>query len=358
MLGSLCENSILNTYYLIRLANYMNFFKSLPHLKPLQVLKIAGIAIVAIIIITLAIQLVGNSVNSLTSGKALYTTESVFPSGLSYDEAYNGVEKSRVRGIAPEPPSGGAIGGDAEDYEVAEYRSTIETRHLEDTCNVISNLKTFDYVVFLNANEYDKGCGYTFKVEKERAGEILNVIKGLDPKELTENVYTIKKTIEDLESEEDVLKRRKKSIKETLGIAIDAYDDITSLATRTENADALASIIESRIRTIEQLTGKIIAINARLESLANIKVEQLDRLEYTYFYVTVYENVFVDFEDLKDSWKTAVKDFVRNVNNVLQDVTINLIALLIYLAQYVLYLLILLLVVKYGWRVGVYIWKK
>src|SRR3989339_566326 len=124
------------------------------------------------------------------------------------------------------------------------------------------NLKPREDVIFENASEYEKNCNYSFKVKRDSVKEILSIIESLDPKELNENTYTIKR-------------------------------------------------------------------------LNRSKAEQLDRLEYTYFRVYVFENKFIDREDLKDSWKTAIKSFVRDINKIAQDITINLAALLFLILEYI-----------------------
>lgn len=341
----------------------MNVIETIKNTKPKQVLKIGGLIIVAIVILAFVINLLGASFGSLSIGKGGVSLPSAdFGYGIASREAGfdESVATQGVSGgiIRPPIPSPGTVGSDAEEFEVTEYHSSIETRNLTEVCDAITDLKALPYVIFESADENDKNCDYTFKVEIASAPEILAVIENLDPKELTERIYTIKRTLEDIESEEDVLLRKKVSIEETLRASIRAYDDITALATRTENAEALASIIESRVKMIERLTQEIIAINERLDRLARAKEEQMDRLQYTYFYVSVFESKFVDFEALGDSWKAAIQDFVRDVNKTVQDVTVGLAALLIGLAKYALYLLILLFAVKYGWRIGVAIWRK
>jgi len=258
------------------------------------------------------------------------------------------------------PPvnNGNIIGDDAEEFEVTEYNTTVETRYLDETCKKIADLKSREDVIFENASEYEKNCNYSFKVKRDSVKEILSIIESLDPKELNENTYTIKRLIEDYTSELEILQKKLNSIEETLNNAINAYDDITELATKTRDVENLAKIIDSKIRIIERLTQERININSQLERLNRSKAEQLDRLEYTYFRVYVFENKFIDREDLKDSWKTAIKSFVRDINKIAQDITINLAALLFLILEYIIYLFIVLIVVKYTWKLARNIWKK
>ncbi len=334
----------------------MDIFKKLG-LKPMTALK-AGIAVLlGILLLAFISTLFGKPFGELAIKR-----NSIVPMGMG---GFDGSASSFAArdtyqvsqpGIAPVPTS--PVGNDAEEFEVKSYNATIETRDKETVCAKISGLKTRSDVIFENAYEYERGCHFTFKVENAQADDILVLLNSLDPKDLSENVYTIKQQVDDFTSEIDILERKKASIDETLENAIAAYDQITGLATDNNDVETLAKIIESKIRIIEQLTQERIAINEQLDRIERMKTQQLDRLQYTFFTVQVLENKYVDIENIKDSWKQAVRDFVSSVNEILQGLSIGLIALLLMLVQYMLYGLILLFVAKYGWRFIRSFWEK
>src|SRR3989339_110272 len=342
----------------------MNFLEKY-NLKTSTILKIAGLAIVAIIVIVFAFTLISASLKSLSGNQ---TSTGLFKGIPAYDSAMTesaGVSMGlSARNVASAPgkilpPSPEVTTGDnAEEFEVTEYNANIETRQLDQTCAVVTGLKGKDYVIFESASEYDQGCNYVFKVKKANVAEILGVIKGLNPKDLAENTFTIKALVEDFTSEIQILQKKLASVDETLKKAISAYDEVGALATRIQNVEVLTKIINNKIDIIERLTQERININAQLEQIARAKAQQLDRLEYTYFRVNILEDKFIDGENLADSWKAAVKEFVTNINKVIQDITVNLIAFLFVMLQYIIYLFILLFVVKYGWKLIKYIWKK
>lgn len=350
----------------------MDIFKKY-NIKPLGLLKIAGLALAVVVVLAVAIRLLVPAFQQLTSQKfAVQTSKSLGIGGGGMDYAAAPMAESAdmglglsVRNVAtasdgyvpPRPTPGGTTGDDAEDYEVTSYQATIETRDLEDTCGQVSALKAKDYVIFEQANEYDQSCRYVFKVKVDKADEILAVIQGLDPRDLTKNTQTIKKLVEDFTSQLDILEKKSESIEGTLDDALEAYDEISDLARRTGNADSLADVIDSKIKILERLTNERINVNAQIERLSRAKAEQLDRLKYTYFSVNVYETKFIDGEQLADSWKAAVKEFVRDVNTVLQDISVRLVALLFLLLQYAIYLLLIVVIAKYGWRLVKKIWK-
>lgn len=327
------------------------------NIKPISILKITGLIFLVLIMLSLAIGLVNATLGrSLKLGLSGSLSDSSFQKGISFDQPNNSMELS-ARNIMPEQ-DGTTSGDTAEDYEITQYNASIETRNLDQTCQEISSLKEKDYVIFENANEHDRGCNYAFKVKKDKQAEILSVVESLDPKNLVENTRTIKKIVDDYTSEMDILNRKKDSIESTLEDAINSYDEISRVATQARDAESLAKIIDSKVRIIEKLSQERININTQLDRLARQKSEQLDRLAYTYFNINIYENKFIDGEQLKDSWKFEIKQFVRDVNKVLQDSSIGLATLIFVILQYSLYLLIVFLAIKIAWRIATRIWKK
>jgi len=322
--------------------------------KLVNVFKAFGLVILGIIVIAFAIRLIPISSNYKT-----YSGNSISPSMPLYDvedEDYGESLGLSIRNIDSQSYYS-VPGDDAEDFEVTEYNANFETRRLESVCEPILELKSRDDIIFENVSQSEKYCSYTFKVLHVNVDEVLDIIKGFNPKELNENTYTIKKLIDDYTSELEILNNKLLSIEETLESAIDAYDEITKLATQTKDVESLANIINSKISIIERLTQERININAQIERLERSKVDQLDRLDYTYFNIYIWENKFIDAEDIKDSWKRAVQYFVEDINSVVQGITINLLALIFLLLQYAIYLAIILVIAKYGWRVIKKFWK-
>lgn len=357
---------------IIHIKKYMNFFSNFnPNFNPKvsTILKVAGLAIVGVIVLALFIRLLGASFNFATSGRGFSTLgKSVNLGGVaqesaSYDMAGGAPSLSSRNVISGQAPSSiyrdqTSTGDTAEAFEVTEYYANIESRQLKKTCQTVADLKARPEVIFETASDYDRGCNFVFKVKRAQAEEILAIIKKLNPKDLTQSIYTIKGQIDDYTSETEILQKKLLSIDETLSKALSAYDEVTILATRVKDVESLAKVIDSRINVIERLTQERLNISSQLDRIQRSKAEQLDRLEYTVFRVNIVEDKFIDGENLVDSWKTAIKQFVYDVNRVAQDISVNLITVLLRVFQYAIYLLIIVVVVKYGWKLAQSIWKK
>lgn len=350
----------------------MEFFKKY-NITPLKVVKSIGVIIVGIVILSVVYALLSSTLGGINSG-IRFGNFSVSPEGtggsLSYDQgvsksyapvydsSYESYPDLSTRNILPSPIPSQTSGDDAENYEVSDYAATFETHDREKTCKAISDLKAKDYVIFENSNQYDKACDFVFKVKHTNVEEVLAIIKSLDPKDLSENVRTIKQVVDDYTSEVEVLTKKKQSIEETLDTAIAAYNDITKLATDTRDADALAKVIDSKIKTIERLTAENITVTEQLDRLARARTQELDKIDYTYFRISVYEVDYIDGEQILDSWKYAIKDFVQTLNEILQGITLGLIGMILFAVQYLLYLFLVVFIIKFAWKFTKDIWNR
>ncbi len=326
----------------------------------MQLIKVLGFVLLGLAVLVALLGVTGIERGGWSDVR---TEESVGSMAPGYPSApmYDGAELS-IRNVAdsymPPIPSGYTPGDDAEAFEVREYNAYIETRNVTDDCAAIFALKTRTDVIFENTNEYDRGCSYTFKVKKNSVAEILQVVKGLSPKELSENTYTIKREVSDYTSEVEILENKLASLDSTLAEAIASYTDITALATRIGDVESLAKIIESKLTIIERLTFARIETGNQLERVNRAKADALDRLEYTYFSVNISENKFIDKDAIEDSWKQAMQKFVREINFLIQEITIGFISLLLTVMKFALYFFVLLFVAKYGWVLVQRVWKE
>lgn len=290
-------------------------------------------------------------VQSMNAGYA------VTDAGYGFDMAMPAFSVRNAASIYP-PRMGGSVGNTAELYEVSDFSASIETVDLAKTCEEIAGLKGKKEVIFENASQSDTGCFYSFKVEHGSVALVLDTLKALNPRDLSESTYTIKQQLDDFTSETEILGKKLEAIESTLTKALASYDEVARLAAQTNDAEALASIINSKVMTIERLTQERISINQQLEYLARAKEQAADKLNYAFFNVSVYKNEYIDGKAIGDSWKAAVQQFFYDANRAVQGITVLLLSLALWALQYVLYFLLLVVIVKYGWKATQMIWKK
>lgn len=342
----------------------MEFLKKLD-ISGVQFMKLIALVLIVLVVLSLLLSMFRGTMgmNALSPNVGTkgvgYDSVSQAPSYYGGEDAYEPELSLRNMGAPTMPPQyNGYTEGDlSEAFEVKEYSAHIETRDLERDCETLHALKARGDVIFENANSYERGCSYVFKVKKGSVEDVLRVIQDLNPRDLTESTYTIKREVDDYTSEIQILENKLASLDSTLADAIASYENITSLATGRGDVESLAKIIESKLTIIERLTAARIDTVNGLERMNRAKAEALDRLEYTYFSVSIYKNEFINGTDIKDSWKAAVQTFVRETNKLIQDISIGVVTLLLILVKFTLYFVILLFVARFGWTFTRKVWN-
>lgn len=325
-----------------------------------SIAKIIGLVIAGIIVLTITISLISLSFKTVFYGGNSYD-DNYYNEGLAQDISMS--DSASIRSLSkqiilPPEPNQPTTGNTAEDFEIREHNGTIRTRQLEETCGKISELKKLDYVIFENANAGETSCYYNFKVKIENENEILEIIKALDPESFNTQIQTIKRIVDDYDSELDILNKKLASIETTLSDAQNAYDELQKLATEKEDVESLAKIIDSKLNLIDRLTQQRIEIRTEIDQFNKAKSEQLDRLNYAYFNLNIYEDLYIDIERIKQTWQSEIKSFVRNINDMLQNITINLVEYVLNFLLISVYFFISLILLKVVWVVTKKIWKR
>lgn len=327
-----------------------------------SIAKILGLVAVGIIVFGMALSLIAFAFRTMFMGESSSYDRNYYNGGMMNEMATSdstSIQSLSKQVVIPPTPGTEPTSGDtAEDLEIREHNGTIKTRKLDETCGTISELKALDYVVFENANEGKTSCYYSFKVKIEKENEILAKIKALNPESFDTQIYTIKKIVDDYDSELDILQKKLASIETTLADAQKTYDDLQVLATDKEDIESLAKIIDSKLNLINTLTQQRIEIRTEIDQFNKAKSEQLDRLNYAYFNLNIYEDLYFDFEAIKNSWKYEIKDFVNNFNELLQGISIQLARYVLNFIVGTIYFLISMGMLKIVWLFTKKIWVK
>lgn len=329
----------------------MSFFKNFDWSFK-SIAKIVGGLIVGAIIIILAIALVGFSIDTFFGNRGESYRYSDYDEGFYggdafYTEAPELALNMANRTIIQQPQY--STGADAESFEVKTYSGEIKTRQLDKVCETISDLKEKDYVIFEESNKNDDYCYYRFKVEKAKDKEVIEILESLKPEVLNESTQSIKKYVDSVDDELDILKIKLASVEETLESAKNDYDKIRDLATRIQDAETLVTAVSEKLELIERLNAQRFQIKDQIDRLAESRVYQLDRLNYTFFDIRVSKDLIFDWKQIKDSWKYEAKQFVRNVNEVFQGVSLILATYFTRFLMAVVYLFLSVFLLKLVW---------
>lgn len=328
-----------------------------------SIAKVLGVVLLGVFALTIVIALFSFSVKTVFQTGTRYND-------AAYDDGYYGKiaqpEAMMAESIGGKGGGGGyymppyspsPTGSDAEDYEVKTFNATIKTRKLEKVCGQIADLKTRPEVIFETANINEDNCYFSFKVKKANEAEIAAFVESLKPEDNNVNVQTIKGTLESYDKQLEILENKLTSIEDTLTKSQRAYDEVTKLATQKQDVESLAKIIDSKLNLIERLSTQRIQVKEEIDRYKQGKADEADRLNYSFFNVSVTKDLILDWKQIKESWKYEMRAFVENFNGVLQGISVNLLTYFIRFVQVAIYFFLSVFLLKYGWFAVKKIWK-
>ncbi|MEA3304803.1 MAG: hypothetical protein U9Q15_03640, partial [Patescibacteria group bacterium] len=178
---------------------------------------------------------------------------------------------------------------------------------------------------------------------------MLDLLEDLNPRDFSENIQTIQKSVSNTQSEIEILNEKLKSIETNLEDAISSYDELSDLAKAKEDIESLTKLIDLKMNTINRLTEEKLNLNERIARYQKQQDEQLDRLKYVEFSISIREVVLINWEQMRDSWKYTVQSFFRDINDIIQDLSLNLVIWLMRALQVFLYIGFALVFVKLLW---------
>ncbi len=248
-------------------------------------------------------------------------------------------------------------GNDAEAFETKDYNARIETGDLNYTCGVISGLKPKPGVVFLSTSNNKASCSFQFKVANADTESVLATIESLDPSELSQNIYSIKKQLENSLNQRDILTQNLTSTEQVLNDALVAYDNLLATAVAERNSTALTTAVRDKIELIDMLKQRREQTRQQIDYLNQQLAEQEDRLAYTYFSVYVLEQKYFNGEQIIESWKQEFRNLIETINEVLKNITLGLVAFVMNALLYAVYIIIIMIITKLGWRIVRRVWR-
>jgi prefoldin subunit 5 len=307
--------------------------------------KFAVKTVLALVIIFVVFSIIKNQVPLVREG--MMSSPDAYISDASTRSYADGASKEMaIDPIMPVPEPAPAPGTDAESYEVQDYFVSIETGNGERDCTILQSLKDREEVIFESMNESLYGCTVSFKVKKDSVDSVLSFLNELDPREVNETTYTIKREVSQLETQMDILKTKLAALDTALADALASFADVEAAARRSGDVASLAQVTDSKLNAIERINASRLEVTTELDRLERAKTETLDRMEYVYFSVNVYENEWVRGTDLKDSWVASVQELIRDLNGFLQDLSIGFVQFALTVVKYTLYASVLYIIAR------------
>ena len=333
-----------------------------------SILKAIGALLLFVVAITLIFILVGLARDTLDrQGIGLNKSypQAAMDAGYGGDFAVEEMAMARNESMAydgygmvmPVPEPSSPTGDDLEDYEVKNYNANVSTRRLEQGCQQIANLKAREEVIFESSDQNEDNCYFYFKVEKEYSAEIVALIESMDPDYFNQNTQTIKGSLDYYSDEMDILTGNLEEVEAALKAALAEYDEVSALAASQADAETLATLVSEQLDLVQRLNEQRMQLRNTLQRYEQNKAEQLDRLNYDFFNVSLYKDVVFDWDNIKENWKMRAREMVYHLNQALQGLTVLLVGYIFVAVQWVIYFVLLSFVAKGLWLFTKRVWK-
>jgi hypothetical protein len=332
---------------------FANFDWSVKSLAKVFGVFIAGVIVLAIIaaILGLAFRMIVQPMGDLSMMRGFAGGA---PEAAMMDASYSKMGSN----ILPPVPGSDTVSEDAESYEITDYSVSYRPHDKAKTCETVGALKSREEIVFEESRSDERSCYFRFRVKTASAEEVLAILQSFKPDDLSKNVYSIQKTVEGLTDELKIQEERLTQTESALKDAQSSYNELTILATRKNDVESLTKLIDLKLNTINRLSQERLQISQEIDRIKKNRADQLLRLEYVNFNVNVYEDRLADWKSISDSWKAAVQQFVRDLNELLQNLTVGLVTWIFRAGLGFVYLMIAVGLAKLAWIGGRRIWNQ
>jgi hypothetical protein len=139
------------------------------------------------------------------------------------------------------------------------------------------------------------------------------------------------------------LERRLASIDQTLKEAEAAFSKLTIEATQSGRVSDLTAIITERLSTVERLTNEKLSLEEQIHQLSGNSSDQIDETKYAYFTVTVSQWSYIDWQSIKDGWRSKLQSTIWDMNETLAAIVLSIPSFILTLVWYALYIGILVI---------------
>ena len=231
-------------------------------------------------------------------------------------------------------------------FEIKRYEIKYQTNKTLALQKKIKILKKKPYVLFDKYDESKSKSSYILKVKRAYSKEVLSFLEELSPTKIHLYVENIKKSIDASVNKEKLLKEKLSKLEIILNDATQSYTKLLILAQEKNDIDALTKLVELKIDTLNRLTNEKNSILSQITTLTRKKKELFERLNYVIFKVVIDEFLYIDMENLKNSWKYDIKALISNFNSLIQSLTTTLFSFMLKLAKFFIYFIIMLFILK------------
>ncbi|MCA9368557.1 hypothetical protein KC887_10020, partial [Candidatus Kaiserbacteria bacterium] len=258
--------------------------------------------------------------------------------------------------LPPVPTPDGYTSG-LETYETTSYSVSARSNQFDNLCDSLSNLKADDAIHFKSLTMSLNNCNAQFFVEEGKVDTVLAQFDSYDGVTIDRTTASVTRHKEQIESQASIVRAQLDTVEATLAEAQTAYDEIIALARSERDADALNAAIRNKLQQIDSLSNRKIALTSQLDSYAQQAADLEERLGVVEFYANFNRLTPTQVGQHERQWSQAFEQLGNQFTMTLIGLTITFGVFLLYVVQYGVYVLVLLVIARFGWKLLQRIWK-
>ncbi len=244
-----------------------------------------------------------------------------------------------------------------EQYETTDYTVSARTKDFDEACELVRTLKADNTIDFKRLDEQLNHCSATFYTSEERAQAVRERLAAIAGAEVTRSTVSVTRQREQLATESDVLRQQLTVVETTLADAERQYDEITEVARASNDASALTKAIRDKLSIIETLNQKRINLLSRLQHMNQQAADLEERIGVVAFNVSFTRSYPLDLDQKSRQWEAAWKELDAAVTTFLIGFSAYLGIFVLNVVQYAVYFLIIIVVVRFGWKLVRRLWR-
>jgi len=258
--------------------------------------------------------------------------------------------------VPPVPAPDGYTSG-LERYETTSYNLSARSRDFDSLCDSLSTLKNEGAIHFKHLNTGLNHCDARFFVEEDRVASVLAQFENERSVQINRNTQSVTRHKEQIESQANIVRQQLASVERTLAEAEEAYDEIVAFARTNKDSETLNSAITNKLRQIDQLTSRKISLTSQLSNYAQQAADLNERLNVVEFYANFSRSNPVNVGENERRWEQAWEDLRDQFTETLIGVSVFFGIFILYVLQYGLYLLVLVVIARFAWKLVRNIWR-
>lgn len=246
---------------------------------------------------------------------------------------------------------------DLEKYETTDYSVYARTKDFDDACSLLTDLKARDDVDFRNFSEQLNYCSATFYTEEDNVDEVTERFSEIDGVEMSRDTVSVTRQRSNIQTRTGVLMEQLASVENTLTMAETQYAELTEIARAEGDASALTRAIRDKLSTIETLNQRRISLVSQIQQLDQQAADLNERIGVVAFNVSFSRAYPIYPDEDSRKWENAWEELSDSFTYFLIGFTVYLGIFILKVVQYAFYGLILLLLVRFGWKVVRRVWR-